>query len=58
MRKEIIEFIKRIREERGRIGKEKIKVFLDEYCEREGYRKISTSTIGRIIKKKSQQGRG
>jgi len=51
VRKEIIEFIKRIREERGRIGKEKIKVFLDEYCEREGYRKISTSTIGRIIKK-------
>lgn len=46
----IIEFIGGIREKHPRIGKTKIKVFLDEHCDREGIRTISESTIGRIIK--------
>ena len=48
---QLIEFIKRIRKERPYLGKEKIKVLLDEYCDKEGLRSISSSTIGRIIKK-------
>ena len=47
----IIEKIKEIRQERYRISKYKLKVFIDKYCEKEGLRKISISSIGLIIKK-------
>jgi len=47
----IIEFIRNIRERYPRLGKEKIKPLLDEYCESEGLEKISVSTIGNIIKR-------
>ena len=47
----IIQFIRKIREEYPRLGKEKIKPLLDEYCEKENLSKISESTIGRIIKR-------
>ena len=47
----IIEEIKRIRQEYYRLGKYKIKIFLDEYCRKEGLKTISASTIGLIIKK-------
>jgi len=47
----IIKFIKDIREERGDIGKEKIKILLDKYCKENNIKSISSSTIGRIIKK-------
>jgi transposase InsO family protein len=47
----IIEFIGKIREKR-RFGKDKIKLFLDNFCDKEGFKKISVSTIGRIIKDK------
>ncbi|HEY7535409.1 MAG TPA: integrase core domain-containing protein [Thermodesulfobacteriota bacterium] len=43
-------FIRGIRGEYPRIGKTKIKVFLDEYSYRQGIRAVSESTIGRIIK--------
>ena len=31
------------------MGKDKVKIFLDTFCEAEGFAKISASTIGRII---------
>lgn len=48
---EIIEFIKSQREAHFRIGKEKLKVFLDRYCEEKGIKSVSISTIGNIIKR-------
>ena len=47
----IIEKIREIRQERYRISKYKLKVFIDKYCEKEGLKKISISSIGLIIKK-------
>jgi transposase InsO family protein len=41
--------IKKIRDENGNLGKEKIKVFVDEYCKRLGIDSVSVSTIGRVI---------
>jgi len=49
--KEIIEFIRALREEHPRLGKEKIKVFLDPFCRKCGIKPISVSTIGKIIKR-------
>ena len=48
---EIVTFIRDIREKHPRIGKEKIKNFLDECCDKRGTRTISPSTIGKIIKR-------
>ena len=48
---EIIEFIKSQREAHFRIGKEKIKVFLDLYCKENVINSVSESTIGNIIKR-------
>lgn len=48
---EIIEFIKTVRRERPRLGKEKIKPLLDEYCTHIGMKSISESTVGNIIKR-------
>ena len=47
----IVEFIKSQRELHYRIGKTKIKVFLDKDCIREGIATVSVSTIGNIIKR-------
>jgi len=47
----IIIFIKKIREKRGRLGKEKIKPLLDEYCLKLGINSLSESTIGKVIKR-------
>ena len=48
---EIVEFIKSQREAHFRIGKEKIKVFLDLYCKENGVSSVSESTVGNIIKR-------
>lgn len=48
---EIIVFIKRIREDKPRLGKEKIKPLLDEFCFKKNIAPISASTIGKIIKR-------
>ena len=48
---EIVSFIRSIREEHPRIGKEKIKPLLDEYCSRRNIKTVSVSTIGKIIKR-------
>ena len=45
----ILEFIKNIRELHSRIGKDKIKPLLNQYCEALGIKSLSTSTIGKII---------
>jgi transposase InsO family protein len=54
-------FIKNLRENNGRIGKEKIKVLLDAYCRKEGLPIVSSSKIGRVIKRNNwfffRQGR-
>ena len=48
---EITEFIKSQREIHFRIGKEKLKVFLDQYCAERAIQSVSVSTIGNIIKR-------
>lgn len=48
---EIIRFIQEIRQEYPRLGKEKIKPLLDEYCQFKGIKTIAESTIGKVIKR-------
>jgi transposase InsO family protein len=48
---EIVQFIREIRREHPRLGKEKIKPLLDEYCQGKGLKSISESTIGKVIKR-------
>ncbi len=48
---EVIEFIRKTRKEHPRLGKEKIKPLLDEYCKEIGVKTVSASTIGKIIKR-------
>ena len=48
---EIVEFIRATRQEHPRLGKEKIKPLLDEYCIQKGMKSISESTIGNIIRR-------
>ena len=59
--KKILDFIHNLREYNVRIGKDKIKVLLDAYCLREGFPLVSSSKIGRIIKRNNwffrKQGR-
>ena len=47
----IIAFIKKIREEKGFLGKEKLKKDVDEFCFKNNLKTISSSTIGKIIKR-------
>ncbi len=47
----IIGYISRLREKHPRLGKEKIKPLLDQYCAKIGIPPISTSTIGKVIKR-------
>ena len=54
--REVIEFIKEYRTIHPGVGKETIKPELDEYCQREGMRPVSESTIGRIIKELKEKG--
>ncbi|MCX7943807.1 MAG: hypothetical protein N2746_04800 [Deltaproteobacteria bacterium] len=49
--KEIISFIKVMREKYPRIGKEKLKPLLDKYCNSIGIKTVSESTIGNIIRR-------
>jgi len=47
----IVEFIRKLKEKYPRLGKEKIKPLLDEYCDKIGLLSISESTIGKVIKR-------
>ena len=49
--KEVIDFIKEMRQKHPRLGKEKIKPLLDKYCLNKGVKSISESTVGNIIKR-------
>ncbi len=45
----IIGFINNLRENYGRLGKDKLKPLVDEYCQAQGIETTSASTIGRVI---------
>ena len=47
----IVKFIKNIRESHYKLGKQKIKPLLDEYCIQENISQISESKIGKILKR-------
>jgi transposase InsO family protein len=47
----IIDFIRTLREKHPKLGKEKIKPLLDEYCQEKEIGTISESTIGNVIKR-------
>lgn len=45
----IVAFIKELRLAYGRLGKDKLKPLLDEYCRKENISVVSASTLGRVI---------
>jgi transposase InsO family protein len=47
----VVEHIRKLREEHFRLGKEKIKPLLDEYCLRNNLPTIAEPTIGKVIKR-------
>lgn len=47
----VVGHIRSLREEHPRLGKEKIKPLLDEFCRKEGLLVIKESTIGKVIKR-------
>ena len=47
----IVEFIRDLRQEYPRLGKEKIKPLLDEFCRAQGLKPLAESTIGKVIKR-------
>lgn len=49
-------FIIQQREEHPRLGKDKLKPLLDSYCQKEGIKTISISTIGRVISDLKKKG--
>lgn len=48
---EVVEFIKSQRNQHFRLGKDKLKIFLDRFCQEKDLTAISASTIGNIIKR-------
>lgn len=48
---EIVAYIRTLREKHPRLGKEKIKVLLDEHCQEQRIKTISVATIGNVIKR-------
>lgn len=53
----LIEEVARLRFKYPRMGKSKLKIFLDEYCEANSLDKVSESSIGRIIKRLKDSGK-
>lgn len=47
----VVEYIRRLRQQHFRLGKEKIKPLLDEFCRRKDLSPIAVSTIGKVIKR-------
>jgi len=52
-----VQFIEKLRNEHPKLGKDKLKPLLDNYCEKEGIKTESISTIGRIIAYLKEKGR-
>lgn len=48
---EVIAFVRQLREEHPRLGKDKIKPLLDGYCRKHGFKCLSASTIGNLLKR-------
>jgi len=48
---DMVQFIRRMRQKYPKLGKEKIKPLLDEYCQEKGLKSISESAIGKVIKR-------
>lgn len=48
---EIVQYIRQIRQKHPRLGKEKIKPLLDEFCQSKGLKTIAESTIGKVLKR-------
>lgn len=48
----LIQFIREFKQQHGNIGREKIKIFLDEYAKELGTDSISHRTISKVIKRK------
>lgn len=53
----LTEEVVRLRFKYPRMGKSKLKIFLDEYCDANNLDKISESSIGRIIKRLKNSGK-
>lgn len=47
----IVEFIKSLRENHYRLGKDKLKIFVDKFCQGNNLKAISSSTIGNTLKR-------
>jgi putative transposase len=47
----VIGYVRELRKDHPRLGKEKIKPLLDRYCRHEGFGLVSVSTIGNILKR-------
>jgi transposase InsO family protein len=47
----VVEFIRAMRQRHPRMGKEKLKLFVDRYCGSTGLPAVSVSTIGKVIKR-------
>ena len=47
----IVQFIGQLRQEHPKLGKEKIKPLLDEFCKSKAMESIAESTIGKVIKR-------
>ena len=47
----IVEWMRQMRQQHPRMGKEKLKPFLDKYCQEANIPSVSESTIGKIIKR-------
>lgn len=52
-----VQFVEELRKEHPRLGKDKIKPLLDKYCNTQGIKTESASTIGRIIACLKKKGR-
>lgn len=48
-----VEYIRELRERYPRLGKDKIKLFLDTFCQKEGLTTIGPTTIGKVIRRKN-----
>lgn len=49
----LVQFIREFREQHGNIGREKIKIFLDEYAQEIGIDTISHRTITKVVKRRN-----
>jgi len=51
VRQSVVGYIKRLRQEHPRLGKQKIKPLLNRFCKAQGLKSIAESTIGKILKR-------